>query len=121
MSKINKDEEREHRIHNEIVVDAYHEDEVKMSWYYYLQDHLNFPFHATHKIKQKGGGQRQQKVEVVEMEPDEDFGEDILVGIAYDQDIFYVPLLSLENITADEESMQAIEDWQYWNEQGYQW
>jgi Calcium binding len=29
-----KDEERDHRIHDEIIVDAYGDEEQAMSWYY---------------------------------------------------------------------------------------
>ena len=36
MSKIEKDEVREHRIAMEVVVDAYDEMERAMGWYYYL-------------------------------------------------------------------------------------
>ena len=46
MSNIPKDSKREKRIDYEIVVDAYHEEERAMGWYYYLQDNLNFPFSA---------------------------------------------------------------------------
>src|SRR5260370_37121354 len=35
---------REHRIEMEVVVDAYNEEERAMSWYYYLEEHLAFPF-----------------------------------------------------------------------------
>lgn len=37
---------RERRIHDEIVVDAYDEAERAMSWYYYLEEKLDFPFKA---------------------------------------------------------------------------
>jgi hypothetical protein len=42
-----EDPEREERIEMEIIVDAYGPEERAMSWYYYLQDALNFPFTAT--------------------------------------------------------------------------
>lgn len=38
--------EREDRILSEIVVDAYGETERAMSWYYYLEEKLVFPFKA---------------------------------------------------------------------------
>lgn len=40
------DEEREHRIRNEAIPDAYGEEEVAMSWYYYMADNLEFPIKA---------------------------------------------------------------------------
>lgn len=46
------DPEREERIDNEILVDAYGDEEVTSSWYYYLEEQLQFPFTAmvrTHR------------------------------------------------------------------------
>jgi hypothetical protein len=37
---------REARIIDEIIVDAYTGDERAMSWYYYLESELRFPFEA---------------------------------------------------------------------------
>src|SRR5262245_34618955 len=34
------------RLHNEIIVDAYGPEEQSLSWYYYLDEHLQFPFAA---------------------------------------------------------------------------
>lgn len=42
-----KEQGREARIHNEIVVDAYDASERAMGWYYYLEEKLQFPFTAT--------------------------------------------------------------------------
>ena len=42
-----EDQPREDRILFEIVVDAYNETERAISWYYYLQDKLQFPFSGT--------------------------------------------------------------------------
>ncbi len=44
MERSSRDEEREERIHNEIIVDAYGPEEQAMGWYYYLEDKLCFPF-----------------------------------------------------------------------------
>lgn len=41
---IDRDEEREARIHDEAIVDAYGAEEQAMGWYYYLQDRIAFPF-----------------------------------------------------------------------------
>ena len=41
-----KDPEREDRIHNEAIVDAYGPEEQAMSWYYYLENKLRFSFQA---------------------------------------------------------------------------
>lgn len=42
-----RDEGREARITMEAVVDAYDEVERAMSWYYYLEGRLHFPFNAV--------------------------------------------------------------------------
>ncbi len=120
MAKIPEDKAMEDKIHYEIVVDAHSEDEVRMSWYYHLCDNMNFPFEAYYHFKQKSGGVKKRKVQVLEMSSDENM-DGLLVGIAYDEDVFYVPLLNLEDIEADEETMEVIRDWRYWNERGYQW
>lgn len=41
-----QDEDREARIENEIVVDAYDASERAMGWYYYLEEKFQFPFTA---------------------------------------------------------------------------
>ena len=41
-----KDKSREDRITNEIVVDAYTQGEISLSWYYCLDEKLAFPFTA---------------------------------------------------------------------------
>ena len=47
MAKAKLNAEREHRIEMEVVVDAYTEEECAMSWYYYLEEQLSFPFEAN--------------------------------------------------------------------------
>ena len=46
MARPPRDEEREERITMEIIVDAYGADEQALGWYYYLEEHLAFPFRA---------------------------------------------------------------------------
>jgi hypothetical protein len=46
MKKPRKDPVRENRIHEEAIVDAYGPEEKAMSWYYYLESKLSFPFRA---------------------------------------------------------------------------
>jgi len=47
MARTKHNAEREHRIEMEVVVDAYSEDERAVSWYYYLEEQLSFPFEAN--------------------------------------------------------------------------
>ena len=46
MRRRKKDQVREDRIDNEVIVDANGEDERVMGWYYYLDDKIRFPFQA---------------------------------------------------------------------------
>jgi len=46
MARARRNHERESRIHEEIIVDAYGPEEQAMSWYYYLEEKLRFPFQA---------------------------------------------------------------------------
>jgi hypothetical protein len=46
MAKPKRDPIREDRIQNEAVVDAYGPEEQAMSWYYYLENKMRFPFRA---------------------------------------------------------------------------
>jgi hypothetical protein len=53
------------------------------------------------------------------MAPDEMCEHDMLVSIWWNRRQFAVPLLQLEGIQVEEETQQAIEDWQYWVKRGY--
>jgi hypothetical protein len=41
MAKAKQNTQREHRIQQEIVVDAHNAEEQAMGWYYYLEEHLH--------------------------------------------------------------------------------
>ena len=116
-----EDEERELRIRDEIVVDAYGSEERSLSWYYYLKEHLDFPFMArcvaVRSISPLKVG---EKVKVVGMPSEEDCEHNMFVLIQRKSDRFGVPLIQLEGINVDEETKQAIEDWHYWVNQGYE-
>ena len=45
-TEIEEDEEREHRIAMEAIVDAYDSVEQIMGWFYYLEGKIQFPFQA---------------------------------------------------------------------------
>jgi hypothetical protein len=121
MTRQARDEEREERITMEIIVDAYSPEEQALGWYYYLDQHLHFPFSArciTHRsISPLKPG---EKVEVVGMPSEEECEHDMFVLIRRKSDQFGVPLMQLEGIDVDKETQQAIEDWHYWVNQGYQ-
>ena len=52
--------------------------------------------------------------------PSEEEGEhDMLVMIRWKSRELAVPLMQLEGINVDEETQQAIEEWHYWVNRGY--
>ena len=121
MTRPDKDEEREERIHMKIIVDAYGPEEQAMGWYYYLSETLQFPFTArcvAHRaISPLEPG---DEAEVVGIAPAEECEHDMFVFIRWKPRQLAVPLMQLEGIQVDEETQQAIEDWHYWVNRGYE-
>lgn len=116
-----RDETIEERIDMEIIVDAYNSEEQAMGWYYYLQDTLDFPFLAKVSTKRKTlpltvG----QTVEVVAMADEEDCLHEMFVKISYENDTLSIPLAQLEPLETNEATQQAVADWHYWMERGYE-
>ncbi len=108
------DDEREQRISNEIIVDAYDSHEERMGWYCYLEDHLNVPFGAVWD---------EANVEVVAMSSDEECEQEMRVDVRYSEgyspDTFSVSLSEIDPVGTDEMTSEAIADWKYWLERGY--
>ena len=112
---------REKRIIDEIVVDAYTREERVLGWYYYLEGKLKFPFRARCIVEETVSPLRAgEKVEVLEMAPEDDCQGDMLVIIPWGGRTLSVPLTQLKGIAVDKETRQAIEDWHYWVQQGYE-
>ena len=121
MNRRAKDEEREERIQMEIVVDAYGPEEQAMGWYNYLSDTLQFPFSARCIVRRATSPlEPGDEVEVVGMAPEEECQHEMFVLIQGKSHPLAVPLMQLEGIEVDEESKQAIEDWHYWVDKGYE-
>ena len=121
MTRQAKDEAREERIHMQIIVDAYGPEEQAISWYNYLDDTLQFPFKARCIFRRSTSPlEPDDKVEVLGMASAEDCEHDILVMIPWKRRQLAVPLMQLEGVQVDEETQQAIEDWQYWVNRGYE-
>lgn len=121
MAKGKRDAEREERITMEIVVDAYGPEEQAMGWYYYLEDTMQFPFTAIcinqRRISPLKAG---TAVEVVGMAPEDECEREMFVEIGWEGDTLAVPLIQLEAPEADAQTQQAIADWHYWVNQGYE-
>jgi len=121
MSRPEKDETREERIMNEIMVDAYGEEEHAISWYYYLDDVLSFPFRAECSIERNTSPlQKGEKVKALGMSDIDDCIRGMYVQIEWQGREMGVPLVQLKPIDVDDETGQAIEDWQYWVAMGYE-
>lgn len=120
--KPKQDTEREERITMEIVVDAYGAEERAMSWYYYLEDRLQFPFTAMCIAKRAISPLRvKDEVEVIGMPGEDECEHEIFVTIRSEKGGLAVPLAQLNPISeTDEQTKQAVADWHYWVQMGYE-
>lgn len=117
-----RDERREHRISMEITVDAYGGEEQAMGWYYYLEEKLRFPFDATCIAKREVSPLRvKDLVQVVGMPAEDECMREMFVTVRWEKAGLAVPLSQLKPTgSADKETRQAVEDWQYWIAMGYE-
>ncbi len=116
------DNERDERIAMEIIVDAYGPEEQAMGWYYYLEEKLRFPFTALCSTKRATSPlQLQDEVKVLRMAREEECEKEMFVMIRRGKGRLAVPLAQLTvGNAADEKTRQAVEDWHYWVQMGYQ-
>jgi len=121
MSEIEIDEVRENRIDNEIITDAYDEQERALSWYYYLVENLKFPFRARCYAKRIISPLDVGEEVIVEgMAPEDDCHHDMLVVIHWKERFFAIPLYQLKNLNDDYKTNLAMTDWLYWLARGYE-
>jgi len=118
MKRPKRDPAREDRIHNEAIVDAGPEEQA-MSWYYYLEGKISFPFRAKCVAANPVSPLRKgETVEVLRMAGEDACEHDMLVQIRWQAPRMAVPLSQLETIGADESTQEAIGDWHYWVAKG---
>ena len=111
---------REHRIEQDIVVDAYGEEERALSWYYYLEGKLKFPFRAKcAAVRKVSPLKKGEEVEVLGMAPEDDCTRTMMVLIRFADRTLGVPLDQLEAITDGKAAREAMADWRYWCAMGY--
>jgi len=105
----------------EIVVDAYDESERAMGWYYYLQDNLVMPFKAECiQLVSTSPLKIGEVIEVIAMDGEQNCAYEMFVKIKWkNKDMLCVPLKQLKGMNVDEKTEQALNDWIYWNSQGY--
>lgn len=119
MKRPKRDAAREDRIYNEAIVDAGPEEQA-LSWYYYLENKIHFPFTAKCVVANALSPLRKgETVEVVRMAPDNLCEHDMLVLIRWQTRRLAIPLAQLTAVNPDESTAEAIDDWHYWVKQGY--
>ena len=122
MAEIKKDERREQRIRDEAIVDAHGPEEQAIGWYYYLKGRCQFPFTSTCIANRLTSPLIEgDEVEVVGMAPEEECEHEMFVFIRWKLRNLAVPLAQVEPVSiVDEDTREAIADWHYWVNQGYQ-
>ncbi len=122
MQTIPKDPEREERISGEITVDTYGTEEQAISWYYYLEEALSFPFPAICiRDLQTSPLRKEDKVKILEMASEEVCEHDMMVQIRWKGRTMAIPLSQVNPVeTVDEKTKEAVADWHYWVARGYE-
>src|SRR5690348_11116091 len=106
--KLKKDPIREERTRNEAIVDA-GPDEQAMSWYYYLESRISFPFQARCIAAKPISPLREgDTVEVVRMAPEDACMHEMLVQIRWRGWKIAVPLSQLDAIDPDQLTKEAL-------------
>ena len=109
------DEERDERIINEVIVDAYGPEEQALGWYYYLDRKMQFPLQARCITERTVSPLKEgEEVRVVGLADEQDCMSEMFVRIRWKDREFGVPLIQLEIIEPDRDTEQAVADWHYW-------
>jgi hypothetical protein len=121
MSPASENKARERRIEMEAVVDAYNSDERAMGWYYYLEGRLKVPFKARCKSKREVSPLRlREEITVLGMAPEKECESEMFVRVRWHGRRLAVPLSQLEPLAADPGTKEAVADWHYWLQRGYE-
>ena len=116
-----KDNKREQRIRDEIIVDCYNEEELASGWYYYLEDKLEFPFQVECLNERRGSPLRKREKATVVALADQDYcSKEMFVEIEFAGREVAVPLVQLHPVKATKATVEAIGDWHYWKRMGYE-
>lgn len=105
---------REHRIEQEIVVDAYNEEERAIGWHCYLDEKLRFPFKAKCiAAREISPLKKGEEIEVLGMAPSDDCMKEMFVIADFAGRRLGVPFAQLDPVNPDKVTREAIEDWRY--------
>jgi Calcium binding len=112
------DPEREDRFYDEIMVDAYGDEEKLISWYYYLEEVLTFPFEAQISVKKPKEDTAKSVLVTVESMADVNLCSIYNMWVqvqAKDSDLhFNVPMRDIVEAKAKRRTIEALTDWRYW-------
>ena len=105
----------------EAIVDAYGPEEQAMGWYYYLADKITFPFRAR-CIRERTISPlcKGEEIVVDSMASEDECMHEMFVMTKWKGRSLGLPLSQLEAEQVDEETVEAIGDWHYWVDQGYE-
>lgn len=103
-------------IENEIIVDAYGDEEVNTGWATYMENNLNFPFEAEYLVRKASGKNEWKKVKIIGNDSNDsnyEGGEYYLSALLEDVDmIIPVEISELKNVKADEQTLQTLQIWE---------
>jgi len=121
MARRRRDSDFDQRLDWEIIVDANGPEEQALGWYYYLENHLRFPFRARCKSERPTSPLRVgEAVEVRGMPAEDVCQHEMFVNITWQERLLAVPLAQLSGVGVDDETEQAIKDWHTWVDRGYE-
>jgi len=109
------DPARDNRIHSEIVVDAYDEGEVNMSWYYYFNDYMSFPFEAIVNLRKRNGTKEQVKVEVLSVQSEAEAPMLLAIAEANQDRLQMIVPTAIAEVLKAEEQQEMLNDWLYYH------
>ena len=116
-----KNAAREQRIVMEIIVDAHDSEEQALSWYYYLEDMISFPFSAECiAIDKHTPLKLRERITVTQMSGESHCRYDMYVDISWQGKVLAIPLIQIRPLDVDGDTSEAIDDWHYWKKQGYE-
>lgn len=116
-----RDEIREQRIAMEAIVDAYGSSERAMSWYYYLDGKMKVPFKARCRFARPTSVLKvKDEVEVLGWAPEEECESEMFVWVGWAGERTAVPLAQSRALSKDQETQEAVGDWLYWVDRGYE-
>jgi hypothetical protein len=122
MARLKENSARKRRIEMEIVVDAYDSEERAMGWYCYLEERLKFPFKARCAAKREVSPLRVgEDVDVIGIARETECESEMFVRVRWHGRRLAVPLSQLKPLAVEAQTKEAVADWHYWLDRGYEY